>query len=222
VYPLWLPAMEPKRAHDVRFWPSHRAVLVSPASRFSARRCELEFGANFGVGTRVAIGTHLTGSVTTLGGSPVARVVVIDDEVRIRILVRAVLERAGHQVTEAANGKDGVRECMCRAPDLVVCDLFMPVCDGYETIVALRKMSRVRILTLIGGPSWCSMDLFAVARMLGADACLAKPFQVDALLDTVTVLLRDPAHRSWSESLSDSLPANPFALSGSGAWIDPR
>jgi two-component system chemotaxis response regulator CheY len=151
----------------------------------------------------------------------VARVVVIEDNADVRYLLRLVLKRAGHEVTEAANGEEGLRACMRWAPDLVVCDLFMPVRDGLETIRALRRMSRVRILAVTECPSWYGADLLAVARALGAAACLAKPFLLDTLRDTVTDLLCDPDLCSWSGSLTESLTLD-SVTSGRSAWFDSR
>jgi DNA-binding NtrC family response regulator len=113
-----------------------------------------------------------------------ANILVIDDDPDIRDLVKATLASAGHQVSVAADGREGVQQCRAARPDLVITDLFMPEQEGIETIKQLRMESPdLRIVAISGKPTAGTM--LEVAKRLGAHAALAKPFMADELLKVV-------------------------------------
>lgn len=115
-------------------------------------------------------------------------ILVIEDIEAARTLLRSVLEQSGYKVQEAANGVEGIRFFGQRAADLVITDIFMPGCDGLEVIQALRRVDpAVKILAVTGRSG--STDFLKVARMLGADSVLHKPFEMDVLLQAVAGLL---------------------------------
>ena len=123
-------------------------------------------------------------------GTRMAVVLVIDDEVRFRDLVREILEEAGHQVIEAPDGKVGVRTFREHRPDLVITDLFMPEQEGIETIRRLRtEAPDVRIIAMSGGGTYGFVDTLDGLEVLGADATLRKPFRNEDLLNTVAETL---------------------------------
>ena len=76
----------------------------------------------------------------------VARILVVDDDKAVRLLLRAVLERRGHSVVEAENGDEGLRYYRAAPADLVITDIQMPVMDGYETTRAIRLMENFEAL----------------------------------------------------------------------------
>jgi CheY-like chemotaxis protein len=115
-----------------------------------------------------------------------ARVLVVDDDVHARMVTRAILEHAGIEVVEAADGAAGLRAYRDASPDLVVCDLFMPEVDGLELIRQLRRESPgVKVIAISAGGFDGTVDLLAVARRLGATAVLPKPFSPQALVQAV-------------------------------------
>src|SRR5919202_6150767 len=77
-----------------------------------------------------------------------ARVLVVDDEPDIRQLVAHLLRRAGHEVTEADNGRAALRSLHTSPPDLVVLDVSMPELDGWQTLERIRDLSDVPVLML--------------------------------------------------------------------------
>jgi DNA-binding response OmpR family regulator len=122
----------------------------------------------------------------------VGRVLVIDDDDAMRGTIRKILEREGHEVLEAANGRVGLRIFGAMGADIVVTDLIMPEQEGIETIIELREVSAdVPILAMSGG-EWVSAGEGRLqdAETLGANASLAKPFSVDQLRDAVAALLK--------------------------------
>jgi DNA-binding response OmpR family regulator len=116
-----------------------------------------------------------------------ARILVVDDEADIRILLRSLLERAGYVVEEAADGRAGVRSFYASAPDLVILDVTMPELDGWATLERIRDLSDVPVimLTARGGELERVRGLTA-----GADDYVPKPFGRQELLARVQALLR--------------------------------
>jgi two-component system chemotaxis response regulator CheY len=114
-----------------------------------------------------------------------ARILVIDDNPTFRSFLRLVLERAGHQVAEAAEGDEGLQAHRDRPADLVLCDLFMPGKEGLQTIRELREAGGVPIIAMTGdGPAYGSAML-AVAQKMGAGRALSKPIDEETLLTAV-------------------------------------
>ena len=118
---------------------------------------------------------------------PAADILVIDDEVQIRRLLRLTLESAGYAVREAENGTLGLNEAAVRRPDAVILDLSLPDQSGLTVLGRLREWSHlpVLILSVRGGES----DKIA-ALDAGADDYLTKPFGGGELLARIRVLLR--------------------------------
>lgn len=111
-----------------------------------------------------------------------------DDEVR-RTLVR-MLESAGNEVHQAADGETGISVCNEVEPELVISDILMPEKEGIETIRDLKRSHpTLKIIAISGGGQSGSMDFLEMARALGADEALQKPFRRAELLDAIQRLL---------------------------------
>lgn len=105
-----------------------------------------------------------------------ARILVIDDDARIRLLLRRVLEKDGHQVEEAGDGASGCDRQRAGGFDLIVTDIVMPDQEGVETIRVLkREFPKLPIIAISGGGGQ-GIDYLAMAKKMGADLVLAKPF----------------------------------------------
>jgi DNA-binding NtrC family response regulator len=120
----------------------------------------------------------------------VARVLVLDDEDEVRSVLMRALQRAGHEVLEAEDGREGLGLARTHAIDLVVTDLVMPEVDGLEFI---RELARLRpgipVIAISGGGVWDARSLLEVAGALGALRTLSKPFELDAFLSLVAEAL---------------------------------
>jgi DNA-binding response OmpR family regulator len=114
------------------------------------------------------------------------RILIIDDEEPLRLLIRRILETSEHDVTEAPDGRAGLATFQAQPFDAVVTDIVMPETEGAETILKLRRLDKdVRIVAISGGGTLMSLDLLKLARSLGADATLPKPFTAQELLACV-------------------------------------
>jgi DNA-binding response OmpR family regulator len=116
-----------------------------------------------------------------------AEVLVVEDEEDVRRLVRVLLERAGHDVIEAANGVEALASIQRSQPDLVVLDITMPELDGWQTLERIRDVSDVPVLMLTARAG--ELDKVRGLRG-GADDYVTKPFGRQELLARVEALLR--------------------------------
>lgn len=112
---------------------------------------------------------------------------VIDDDEDIRELVRMLLERAGHEVTVAPDGRAGLRAFHSAPPDAVVLDVAMPEFDGWQTLERIRDLSDVPVLMLTARAG--EVEKVRGLRA-GADDYVTKPFGRQELVARVEALLR--------------------------------
>jgi DNA-binding NtrC family response regulator len=116
-----------------------------------------------------------------------ARILVSGGEAGLRSNLRKVLENAGYQVREAADGDQTLKEALAGRVDLVIADLAMPGREGIETMRALREeASGVGIIAMSGAHG----DFLEMARTLGAHAVLSKPPDAGHLLAKVAEVLK--------------------------------
>jgi CheY-like chemotaxis protein len=114
----------------------------------------------------------------------VAAILVIDDDADTREVIKVTLEGAGHQVTLASEGRQGMQAFRAKRADLVITDLYMPDQEGLETIKQLRlEFPDLPIIAISGKPTGGTM--LTVAQRLGATAALQKPFMPQELLSAV-------------------------------------
>jgi CheY-like chemotaxis protein len=119
------------------------------------------------------------------------RVLVVEDRPDILELMLLSLEGAGFEVEAALNGREALEVQQRRAADVVITDIFMPEMDGIETIDRIRaEYPDTRIIAMSCGAD-DKQDYLKVARQIGADATLAKPFATADLLQLVWRLARE-------------------------------
>lgn len=114
-------------------------------------------------------------------------VLIVDDEERLRDLVRLNLEIEHYRVIEASNGIEALDKLRETLPDLVILDVMMPEMDGFETLQAIREVSTVPVIMVT-----VRQDEHDRIRGLdlGADDYIAKPFKPRELLSRIRALLR--------------------------------
>jgi CheY-like chemotaxis protein len=116
------------------------------------------------------------------------RILVVDDEAAVRLLLEKQLESAGYEVTSCADGRaalTAVRDCR---PDLAIFDLTMPGLDGYSLVTMFRRDQTLRMPIIVLSGRIKEMDIQA-ALDAGADAFIAKPADRETLLAKVAELL---------------------------------
>lgn len=120
----------------------------------------------------------------------VARILVVDDELAVQETIRLVLERAGHSVVTASDGRNCIALCQGGDFDLLFLDIFMPGMDGFETMRLVReRQPQLPIVVISGRPvAWApeqTPDFLTMATKLGAVSSLQKPFRPADLLAAV-------------------------------------
>jgi len=130
------------------------------------------------------------------------RILVVDDDDDIRMLLRELFTRAGYEVTEAGNGREALKRMFEAPPSLVVLDVTMPELDGYQTLERIRDLSEVPVVMLTAR----TQELERVRGLAtGADDYVAKPFGRQELLARVQALLqRDGARRAHGDVYRDA------------------
>ena len=119
-----------------------------------------------------------------------ARILVIDDDAQIQVMLRQVLERAGYEVVDAPDGKVGIELYREQKADLVITDLIMPEKEGIETIRELRgEFPDVKIIAISGGGVIGPENYLCLARGLGALRTFSKPVERKEIIETVQELL---------------------------------
>ena len=120
-----------------------------------------------------------------------SRILVVDDEADISTILSVTLRRAGFEVETAGDGVEAIDQIRRQPPDLVILDVMMPRADGYQVAEALRSIhgSETPILVLTAAGDACD-----IARRIGAEGYLAKPFELEQLIALVRQLL-NPSRR---------------------------
>jgi two-component system response regulator (stage 0 sporulation protein F) len=114
----------------------------------------------------------------------VATILVIDDEEIIRVLLRSALEEAGYEVTEAANGREGLELYRQRPIHLVITDILMPEMNGLDMLLELtREFLDAKVIAVSGAGE--ERNVLDVAKLLGARQTFRKPFNIPDLLGAV-------------------------------------
>jgi len=119
-----------------------------------------------------------------------ARILIVDDDTAVQATVRLLLERAGHHVVTAGDGRKGLALIESGDFDLLFLDIFMPGMDGFETMRMVRQLRPlIPIIVISGKPvspePGSAPDFLTMATKLGAISSLQKPFKPAALLAAV-------------------------------------
>lgn len=142
-----------------------------------------------------------------------ARILIVDDDGAVRATIKLLLERAGHSVVAASDGRSGLAHFEAGDFDLLFLDIFMPGMDGIETMrLVHRQRPQLPIIVISGNPNLSEQgsapDFLTMATKLGAVLSLQKPFKPAALLEAVAGCLEAAKRPSSPPSI-----ATPGAIS---------
>ena len=127
------------------------------------------------------------------------RILVVDDDPGMRALCGAVLQAEGFDVLEAADGREGLARAFSDHPDLVLCDVAMPILDGFGLAVALRHNAQTSRLPLVFLTGEAEPFVEHHAYDAGALGFFTKPFEPDTLISFIKCAL-GPADREAVEA----------------------
>jgi DNA-binding response OmpR family regulator len=119
------------------------------------------------------------------------RVLIIEDNDDLRAILRHALQAEGFEVSVASSGHKGLELQRQGPASIVVTDIFMPDGEGIETIAVLRtEFPQAKIIAISGGGKAIGGDYLPVAKELGVEKALRKPFELDEFVNAVRDLAR--------------------------------
>lgn len=120
----------------------------------------------------------------------VKHILIVDDDEMMRAFVKELLSMNNFRITEAANGKDGLKQFRDNTPDLVITDIIMPEMEGISFIRALREINKdIPIIAMTGNIHGRMEEYLQISSQLGADAVLRKPVKSQEFLDAINLLI---------------------------------
>jgi putative two-component system response regulator len=134
-----------------------------------------------------------------------SRVLVADDQASVRAVLARILERQGLEVIQVADGPAALQAGLTMSPDLVLLDVSMPGCDGYEVCRQLKSDHRTALIPVVLVTGDDSVEDRVRGAEVGADDFFGKPFEVTELMARVRAALRQ-------KSLTDGLEASDAVL----------
>ncbi|MGL6281123.1 MAG: response regulator, partial [Microcoleaceae cyanobacterium] len=117
------------------------------------------------------------------------KILVIEDDPSIRILIVKLLTRAGHTSVAAENGAIGLSMARTERPDLILCDIMMPEMDGYGVLSALQDDPNTSMIPFICLTAHDERSTLRRVMQLGASDFITKPFTKDELLGAIATQL---------------------------------
>jgi CheY-like chemotaxis protein len=117
------------------------------------------------------------------------KVLIIDDAVHIRRIIVRMLEQFNFTTLEAGDGLQGLQKLQAERPDIVTCDISMPIMDGYEFLEAAKKDPETKDIPIVVITAIGQEEEMIKSLEMGADACITKPFSSSHLVEVLETQL---------------------------------
>lgn len=117
------------------------------------------------------------------------KILIVDDEAELVDLVKIRLEAAGYEVAKAFDGQEGLDKAKLEKPDLILLDIMMPKMDGYKVCGLLKMDARFKKIPIILFSAKAQKEDAELAKEVGADLYITKPFEAPVLLAKIKELL---------------------------------
>ena len=118
------------------------------------------------------------------------RILIVDDEDDLRNMLKFRLEAMDYDVSEAADGHEGLDRARSGRPDLIILDLMLPKMDGFKVCRMLKFDEKYKHIPIIMFTARAQEKDKQIGKEMGADAYITKPFDPDILLDKIKELLK--------------------------------
>jgi two-component system chemotaxis response regulator CheY len=116
-------------------------------------------------------------------------VMIVDDALSIRGLIKMTLASPGYQIIEACNGKDALDKLSQQVPDLIILDIYMPEMDGMELIRVLKADPKHKFIPIVVLTKEKDPEMKRRGQAFGAKAWVVKPFKPDTILNVVQTII---------------------------------
>ncbi len=114
------------------------------------------------------------------------KILVIDDDELVKNMISSVLRKNNFEVVSASNGVEGVNVAKKVEPNIVLTDMLMPDKEGVETIIEVKQaLPEVKVIAMSGGGQEKNMTFLQMAKKVGADCVLQKPFKPSDLVSMI-------------------------------------
>lgn len=146
-----------------------------------------------------------------------AKILIADDEEKIRLVIREYAEFEGYEVYEAADGMEAVLMCKENSFDAIILDIMMPRLDGFSACKEIKKISDTPVLMLSArGEEYDKLFGFEI----GIDDYVVKPFSPKELMARISVLIRRNAHIDIKEENICEFGGLKIDFSGRNVFVD--
>lgn len=137
------------------------------------------------------------------------KILVIENTKSVLDAIKMILQLENYEVLEAINGKEGIEVTRKHIPDLIICDIMMPLTDGYEVLETLRQDKSTTTIPFIFLTAKASKEELRKGMVLGADDYITKPFTSEEIVQAVKSRLdKSETNKKQSEDKISSLTAN--------------
>lgn len=141
-------------------------------------------------------------------------ILIVDDEARIRSIIKKYAEFEGYRVTEVADGMEAVRLCRTQEFDIIIMDIMMPELDGFSACREIRKISQIPIIMLSArGEEYDRINGFE----LGIDDYVVKPFSPKELMLRVEAIMKRVTRTETNAQKKENVV---ITLDGGGLRVD--
>lgn len=120
------------------------------------------------------------------------KILVVDDEIHIRTLLKITLEMVGYEVDMAADGQEALEIIGVQIPDLILLDIKMPILNGWQVCERVKTDEKTKHVPIIMVTAFGHKEARQRSLDLGADEFIPKPFETPVILETIKKLLDRP------------------------------
>ena len=118
------------------------------------------------------------------------KILIIDDEPHILMMLKKMMEKAGYDIDLASNGHEGMKLFQKSPSDLVITDIIMPEKEGLETIREMKRIQpELKIIAMSGGGKISAESYLETASIFGANRVIQKPFTQKEMVTAVNELM---------------------------------
>lgn len=119
------------------------------------------------------------------------RILVVDDESDLVVMISTALKHKGYEVITASDGQEGLDKAKTEKPDLIVLDLMLPRINGYKVCGLLKKDTRYAKIPIILLTAKANAEDIELGKKVGADAYVTKPYERETLLSKIEELIKE-------------------------------
>jgi CheY-like chemotaxis protein len=113
------------------------------------------------------------------------KILIIEDHSDARRVFSIILGHAGHEISEAENGSEGMRKTLTEAPDLILMDVLLPDVSGFDLAKRIKENPETTKIPIVACSGWTQGDMEAEAEKVGIVELLTKPFAATELVEAI-------------------------------------